>query len=134
MAKNPAQSLVRKDRTSMVAEEQTVGDRFEGESERERKVGVQEEVVVDIFQRSSDATFFIRVSLRSMINSKIIMRSDLDLDKYSSKAEILKMVAISGGALAEQDCELRGANWDCEYVARQAQSAASDLLKEVDNQ
>ena len=47
--KNPSQPLALSGRMKRVAEEQNVGGHFEGESERERDVGNNTLVVVDIF-------------------------------------------------------------------------------------
>ena len=131
-----AQPILRKDKVINPAEEQEVGGHFEGESNRERMVGVDREVVVDIFKRTMGAakdTYFMRVSLRSAVRSRMIYRSDIDLDKYSSEREFLHLVEVSGGALAEHDNE-KGANWDSAYVARQARAAAAELLHDIDEQ
>ncbi len=131
-----ATPVLRKDRMRGLAEEQEVGGHFEGESLRERKVGITEEVVVDLFQRRLGAltgTYFMRVSLRSQIRYAKIYRSDVDLDRYTTEGDFLNMVAISGGALAEHDNEY-GAKWDTEYVAKQARKAAAELFREVNEQ
>ncbi len=137
MARGPADTLVRKERSQIIAEEQDVGAHFDGESERERKVGVDREVVVDIFKRNLGklaGTLFLRVSLRSMIKTDIILRYEIDLDRYSSESDFLKMVEVGAAALAEQDCERRGATWDCEYVGQQARKAAAELIHDIDDQ
>lgn len=145
MADNPADSIVNKDKMRLVADESAVGDKFEGESERERKVGVDREVVVDIFKRKfgfledngavvKRGSYFLRVSLRSMIDPRIISRFEIDLDKHSTEGEFLKTVMVGGGAIAEADNENRGANWDCDYVAKQAYEAAKELLHDIDKQ
>ncbi len=137
MAENQANPLLLKDRMKVVADEQAVGDRFEGESERERKVGHDRMVVVDIFKRNlgPDAgTYFLRVSLRCPINPTIITRYQIDLDTYTNEADFLKAVEIGGGSIAERQCETRGAQWDCEYVAQQARKAASELFREIADQ
>lgn len=137
MAKSPANPLVQKDRIlGEIADEQNVGAHFEGESDRERKVGIDREVVVDIFRRDAGplkGTHFMRVSLRSMINSKIILRYELDVDRYQSEREFLDAVQIGAGALAEQDCEKRGATWDCEYISKVARGAARELLHDINS-
>jgi hypothetical protein len=135
--KNPSQPLAISGRMKQVAEEQNVGGHFEGESERERKVGIDQEVVVDIFKRNvgvDAGTYYLRVSLRCPINPNIITRYEIDLDKYSTESEFLKAVQIGGGAIAETQCEKRGAQWDCEYVAQQAREAAAELLHEINKQ
>jgi len=135
--KNPSQPLAISGRMKQVAEEQTVGGHFEGESERERKVGKDEIVVVDIFKRTAglDAgTHFLRVSLRCPIDTRIITRYEIDLDKYNTEEEFLREVEIGGGAIAEAQCEKRGAQWDCEHVAKQARAAAAELLHEIQKQ
>ena len=137
MADNPADPIINKDRMRQIADESAVGHDYEGESERERKVGHEREVVVDIFKRrvGPDAgTYFLRVSLRSIINTNIISRYEIDLDKYNTETEFLKMVSIGGGAVAEADNVNRGANWDCEYVAKQAREAARELLHDISAQ
>lgn len=135
--KNPSQPIALSGLMKQVAEEQNVGDRFEGESERERKVGVDEVVVVDIFKRlvGLDAgTYYLRVSLRCPVDTRIITRYHIDLDKYNSETEFLHAVEIGGGAIAEAQCKNRGATWDCEWVAKQARLAAVELLHEIQNQ
>ncbi len=135
--KNPSQPLAISGRMKQVAEEQNVGGHFEGESERERKVGVDQLVVVEIFRRNigpNAGTFYLRVSLRCPINPRIITRSETDLEKYSNEADFLRAVEIGGGAIAAEQCEKRGAKWDCEWVAKQARAAAVELLHEIQNQ
>lgn len=135
--KNPSQPLAISGRMRQVAEEQNVGGHFEGESKRERKVGRDELVVVDVFKRlkGTDAgTFYLRVSLRCPINTNIITRYEIDLDKYNTEAEFLKAVEIGGGAIAEAQCINRGAQWDCEFVAKQARAAAVELFHEINKQ
>ena len=135
--KNPSQPLALKGKMKLVAEEQNVGGHFEGESERERDVGHNTLVVVDIFKRlvGIDAgTYYLRVSLRCPIDPRIITRYEIDLDKYNSEAEFLREVEIGGGAIAEAQCANRGAKWDCEWVAKQAREAAVELLHEIDKQ
>jgi len=135
--KNPSQPLAISGLMKQIAEEQNVGGHFEGESQRERKVGIDEIVVVDIFKRliGLDAgTYYLRVSLRCPVNPQIITRYEIDLDKYNSEAEFLYEVEIGGGAIAEAQCKNRGAKWDCEWVAKQARAAAVELLHEIQNQ
>jgi hypothetical protein len=137
MAKNPSDPLALSGRMKVVADEQAVGGHFEGESERERKVGHDSVVVVDIFKRNvgfDAGTYYLRVSLRCPINPLIITRYEIDLDRYNTEAEFLKAVEVGGGAIAERQCETRGANWDCEWVAKQARLAAAELLHEVQKQ
>lgn len=135
--KNPSQPLALTGKMKIIAEEQNVGGHFDGESERERKVGVDSLVVVDIFKRlvGIDAgTCYLRVSLRCPVDPRIITRYEIDLDKYNTEAEFLKEVEIGGGAIAEAQCAKRGANWDCEHVAKKAREAAVELLHEIDKQ
>lgn len=137
MSNNPSNPLVNKDRTRLVADEQNVGGHFEGESERERKVGHEELVVVDIFKRNvgPDAgTHFLRVSLRNPIRPNLIGRFEADLDRYSNEADFLKIVETGAGALAEDQCAKWGAKWDCEYVAKQAREAAKELMHDIAEQ
>ena len=140
MADSPADPLVNKDRMRDIADEQDTGAHFDGESKRERKVGVDREVVVDIFKRRFDSgeqkagSYFLRVSLRSMVDPQYISRYHIDLDRYSNEGEFLAMVSIGGGAVAEADNENRGATWDTAYVAKQARDAAKELLHDLDNQ
>lgn len=127
--------VLRKDRQTGLAEEQETGGHFEGESLRERKVGIDREVVVDLFQRRLGnlvGTFYVRVSLRSQVRYARIYRTNVDLDRYVTEGDFLNMVAISAGALAETDNE-RGANWDTEYVARRAREGASEIFNEVND-
>lgn len=137
MAKSPATPLVRKDRIQgEIADEQDVGAHFDGESERERKVGIDREVVVNVFRRDVGplkGTHFMRVSLRSMIKKNIILRYELDVDKYQSERDFLNAVQIGAGALAEQDCETRGATWDCEHISKVARGAARELLHDIND-
>jgi len=75
--KNRAQPLALSGKMKLVAEEQNVGGHFDGESERERNVGNNTLVVVDIFKRlvGIDAgTYYLRVSLRCPVNPTIITR------------------------------------------------------------
>ncbi len=135
--KNPSQPLAISGLMKQVAEEQNVGGHFEGESQRERRVGVDDLVVVDIFKRTigiDAGTYYLRVSLRCPVDPKIITRYEIDLDKYNTEAEFLREVEIGGGAIAEAQCEKRGAKWDCEYVAKQARAAAVELLHEINKQ
>ncbi len=135
--KNPSQPLALKGRMKQVAEEQNVGGHFDGESEREREVGGDALVVVDIFKRlvGIDAgTYYLRVSLRCPIDTRIITRYEIDLDKYDTEAEFLRQVETGGGLIAAAQCEKRGANWDCEFVAKQARAAAVELLHEIGKQ
>ena len=135
--RNPSQPLAISGRMKQVAEEQNVGGHFEGESARERKVGHESLVVVDIFKRNvgvDAGTYYLRVSLRCPINPNIITRYEIDLDKYNTEAEFLREVEIGGGAIAEAQCKNRGAQWDCEWVAKQARAAAVELLHEVQKQ
>jgi hypothetical protein len=131
--KNPSKPLLFKGRMDTVAEEQAVGGHFEGESERERKVGVDELVVVDVFQRS-DGTHYLRVSLRNPLKSNLITRAEADLDRHTNEADFLKNVTIMGGALAEDQCERHGAVWDCENVAKEARRAGALFLNEIKEQ
>lgn len=135
--RNPSQPLALSGRMKQVAEEQNVGGHFEGESQRERKVGVEEVVVVDIFKRNvglDAGTHYLRVSLRCPKDPRIITRYEIDLDKYDTEAEFLHEVEIGGGAIAEAQCKNRGATWDCEWVAKQARAAAVELLHEIQKQ
>lgn len=137
MAKSPSDPLALSGKMKIVADEQAVGGHFEGESERERDVGHNALVVVDIFKRlvGLDAgTYYLRVSLRCPVNPQIITRYEIDLDKYNTEADFLKEVEWGGGAIAEAQCEKRGATWDCEWVAKQARAAAVELLHEIEKQ
>jgi len=116
------------------ADEMLTGDRNEGESLRERKVGHSREVVVDVFRRrvGPDAgTYFLRVSLRSIMMTHIISRCEIDLNRYHTEREFLHHVMLCGGMVAEADNLNRGANWDCDYVAKQAVEAAKELLHDI---
>jgi hypothetical protein len=138
MSFNPSQPIRLLDRLRDVAAEQSVGGHFEGESQRERKVGHTREVIVDIFKREANladlgraGTYFMRVSLRSAVDSKIIYRHEIDISANTNERELTKMAMIAGGALAEEDCEKRGANWDIGRVAQAAEEAAKELLAEI---
>jgi hypothetical protein len=138
MSKNLSQPLNVVDRLKEVAEEQSVGDHFEGESRRERKVGRSREVVVDIFKREADlsrigkaGTFFLRVSLRSMTRPKVIMRFEIDIDRYANERDLIKQAMIGAGALAEQDNERRRAKWNPEDIARAGEDAAKELFADL---
>ena len=135
--KNPSQPLARSGKMKRVAEEQNVGGHFEGESERERKVGVDELIVVDIFKRDvgvNAGTYWLRVSLRCPTRPRLITRYETDLDDYNSETDLLKAVEVGGGAIAEDQCEKYGAKWDCEFVAKQARAAAVAVLHEIQTQ
>lgn len=143
MSNNPAHSLILRDRLRQIAEEQSVGGHFEGESRRERGVGHDREVVVDIFKREANplaligtaaGTYFMRVSLRSAIRPDIITRFEIDVDRYTTERDLREQAYIGGGVVAEADNENRGAIWDCAYVAKQASEAAAELLKEINDQ
>ena len=135
--KNPNQPLAISGKMKLVAEEMTVGGHFEGESERERAVGHDTLVVVDVFKREvgpDKGTYFLRVSLRCPTKPQLITRYEIDLDKYDNEAAFLQAVEWGGGAIAERQCEKWGASWDCEFVAAQARAAAVELLHEIDKQ
>ena len=135
--KNRSQPLAHSGKMEMVAEEQTVGGHFEGESERERKVGHDHVVVVEVFKRNvglDAGTYFSRVSLRSPVYPKRITRAEIDLDRYTNQSDFFNAVEVAGGAIAEEQCEKHGAKWDCEWVAAQARKAAVELLHEIDQQ
>ncbi len=135
--KNPNQPLAISGKMKLVAEEQNVGGHFEGESERERAVGHDTLVVVDVFKRNvglDAGTYYLRVSLRCPTKPELITRYEIDLDRYDNEADFLKAVTWGGGAIAERQCEKWGASWDCEWVAAQARSAAVELLHEIDKQ
>jgi len=105
---NPSDPIVRKDIMRQWADEMLVGDRNEGESLRERTVGHEREVVVDVFRRlvGPDAgTYFLRVSLRSIMPkwTHIISRCEIDLDRYNTEREFLTHVRVCGGSVAEAD-------------------------------
>lgn len=137
--RNPSQPIRLMDHLALVAEENAVGGHYEGESRRERAVGRTREVVVDIFKREMNlaelgkvGTYFMRVSLRSAVNPEIILRFDQDISPSTNESELTKIAMIAGGALAEQDCELRGADWDPDLVAKAAKDAAKELLAEIE--
>jgi hypothetical protein len=138
MSTNPSQPIRLLDRLRTVAPEQSVGGHFEGESRRERKVGHTREVVVDIFRREANladlgkaGTYFMRVSLRSAIDPEIILRHDSDILPTTNERELIKIAMIAAGALAEQDCEVRGARWDPDTVAKAGEDAAKEILAEI---
>jgi len=98
---------------------------------------IDRQVVVDIFLRKygpEAGTYFLRVSLRSMMNKMLIMRYEIDLDKHTNESAFLKEVEVGAGTIAERDCDVRGATWDCEWVAKQACDAAKELLHDINNQ
>lgn len=132
-----SETLLDKDRMRVVADEQSTGVDFEGESERERSVGKDRLVTVDIFKRttgSAKGTYWLRVSLRCPTKPQLITRHEIDLDTFISERDFLRAVEIGGGAIAERQCEKYGADWDCEFVASQAKSAAQELLREYQDQ
>lgn len=139
MSNNPAQPLNLKDRLIRIAEEAHVGGHFEGESKRERKVGHDQEVVVDIFKRGRNpyaldqkpGTYFMRVSLRCPINPQIITRYEIDIERYTTERELMAEAYKGGGLVATAQIEQRGARWDPDYVAKQAAEAAKELLAEI---
>lgn len=134
---NPSTPIIRKNLMRQWAEDQLTGDRNDGESKRERDVGHNKEVVVDIFRRDfgvDKGTYFLRVSLRSMISKQIIMRYEIDFDKHNSEDEFLADVQVGGAALAEADNLKRGANWDPGYVAEQAREASRELFHDMAEQ
>jgi len=132
----PSQPVTDKDRMANWSEESDVGDHFAGESTREQRVGVDREVEVTLFKRNqyhetAPDTFFLRVSLGSQIKKGHLFRYDVDIDRYSNDADLFKQVATAAGAIAEQDNEQYSANWEPEYVAKQAHAAAKELLAEL---
>lgn len=137
---NQGQPLLLVDRLKQVAEEQTVGGHFEGESKRERKVGHDQEVVVDIIKRGrtvnnvlagTSGTYFMRVSLRCPMDPKIITRFEIDIERYSTERELLEQALAGGAAVAIAQIENRGARWDPDYVATQAREAMRELLHDI---
>ena len=141
MADNPAQPLTLKDRLIRVADEHAVGGHFDGESQRERKVGHDQEVVVDILKRGRNpyaldqqaGTYFMRVSLRNPMPGKTnrITRYEIDIERYTTERELLEQAFKGGGLVAQTQIENSGANWDPDYVAKQAAEAARELLSDI---
>lgn len=143
MSSNPAQPLTLKDRLIQIADEAHVGGHYEGESKRERKVGHDQEVVVDIFKRGrtpetvlagTSGTYFMRVSLRCPMDPKIITRYEIDIERYTTERELMAEAFKGGGLVAVAQIENRGAQWDPDYVAKQAAEAAKELLAEINKQ
>ena len=130
---NPSDPIIKSGRMLHVAEEQAVGDKFEGESLREHMLGKSRMVVVDIFKRR-DSTFFMRVSLRSMIDTRFIYRYNQDVYRYAPQRELCALGCIAGGSLAEQDNEQRGAKWNPIEVAEEAIKEVIEALRELDKQ
>ena len=136
---NPAQPLNLKDRLIQIAEEQQTGGYFDGESKRERGVGLDQEVVVDIFKRGFNpnamekrpGTYFMRVSLRCPVRPDIITRYEIDIERYTSERELVAEAFKGGGIIATAQIEQRGAKWDPDYVAKQAGEAAREILAEI---
>jgi hypothetical protein len=119
------------------SEESDVGDHFAGESTRENRIGVdREDCVVTLFKRSqyhveAPNSFFLRISLGSQIRKGIIHRYEIDIDRYSNDSDIFAAVSVAAGALAENDNDRYGADWEPEYVAKRAHEAAKELLKDL---
>ena len=137
MVRNPSDPLIKSGLILDVAEEQAVGDRFEGESQRERMLGKSRMVVVDLFKRSRGweaGTFFMRVALKSMIDKRYIYRYNRDVDRYAPQRELCALAFIAGAALAEQDNEQRGAKWDTIQVGEEAIKEVKEALREIDKQ
>lgn len=135
MAINKTHSLINKDRIKRIADEHDVGGYFEGESNRERKVGVQRVVVVDIFKRppeiiGTQPSYFVRVSLRSKLRPYIIHRWDVDVDHLTNEREFLSMVTTAAGALAENDIEKYGPGWNPDEVAKEGLEAGKEFLSD----
>lgn len=114
----------------LINDEQKTGDPFEGESQKERHVGIHREVVCTIFKRR-DETFFVRVSLRSRVRPRHVVRYEVNLDRYIGESDFLKTVATAGGALAEDLYEKYGDNYDPDHIAKQAMEATREMLHEV---
>lgn len=139
MTQNPSQPLNLKDRLTRIAEEQAVGGHFDGESRRERRVGHDQEVVVDIFKRGLDpnaldkkaGTYFMRVSLRNPIRPALITRYEIDIERYNNERELTAEAYKGGGIVAVKQVEEWGAKWDPDYVANQAAEAMKELLAEI---
>ncbi len=106
------------------------GDYFEGASERERKVGRDSQIVVDVFKRLNKTHFF-RVSLRSIRQPKVITRYEVDVEQYNSESEFLKLCEVAGGAIAEHQCTNYGDRHDPDECAKAAREAAAELLHEL---
>ncbi len=137
MSRNPSDPLIKSGWLIDVAEEQAVGDRFEGESQRERMLGKSRMVVVDIFKRSRGpeaGTFFMRVALKSMIATRYIYRYNHDIDRYAPQRELCALGFIAGAALAERDNEQRAAKWDTIQVGEEAIREVKEALREIDRQ
>lgn len=138
---NPAQPLTLRDRLIKVAEEHGVGGHFEGESKRERKVGYEQEVVVDILKRGRnpyalddrEGTYFMRVSLRNPIRPEMITRYEIDIERYTTEREFMAEAFKGGGLVAQTQIEKWGATWDPDYVAKQAAEAARELMAEINS-
>jgi hypothetical protein len=106
------------------------GDHFEGDSDRERKVGKQSLVVCDLFKRLDD-TYFMRVSLRSIRKPGIISRYEIDLDRYTNEKDFYKAIGIAAGGLAEKQCEEYGDPHDPSECVKAGIEAASELLHDI---
>jgi hypothetical protein len=147
MTNNPSTPILLADRLKQVADEQQSGAHFEGESKRERRVGRDRAVVVDIFKRAnnpykrvSDQTqpdmwkphsYFMRVSLRDPIRTDIITRYEIDIDRYQGERELLAEAFKGGGLVATAQIENRGATWDPNEIAKLAAEAMKELLQEI---
>ena len=150
MTNNPGKAILLADRLKQIADEQQTGGHFEGESKRERRVGKDRQVVVDIIKRANNPyikpnsrdpkkaldtwkpnSYFMRVSLRDPIRTDIITRYEIDIDRYQSERELMAEAFKGGGLVATAQIENRGATWDPNEIAKLAAEAMKELLQEI---
>jgi hypothetical protein len=110
------------------------GDHFEGYNNvSDRKVGVQEYVVVDMFRRNN-GTWFGRISLRSRLRKSsmgsVIGRSEQDFDSNTSEHDFLQAIALMSAALCE-DMNSKGDMFPLNEVVREAVSYAAFKWREI---
>jgi hypothetical protein len=144
---NPGQPILLSDRIKAVADEMQTGGHFEGESRRERRVGKDRQVIVDIIKRSNNPfrnvspekkpdmwkpnSYFMRVSLRDPIRTDIITRYEIDIDRYTNERDLVAEAFKGGGLVATAQIEKRGATWDPNDIAHLAAEACRELLAEI---
>ena len=126
-----SKSIIRGDIPLAVDGGAFVGDRYEGECLRELRCGRSTPVTVSVYKRRN-GSHFLRVMVASKIKPKLYQRYHVDLDRYNSESEFLKVVLIGAGAAVEELCEKYGDPLDPAEIAKEAASAARRCLREID--
>lgn len=88
-------------------------------------------VEVVLYQRP-DKTGWLRLKLWSQVKPRLHSFRDLELDRVSSKQEAARAMEITGGALAEYQCEKYGDVHDPSACAKAAREAFEELWDELE--